>query len=239
MFRRLVAAPFTLVAARRLRALLRVGRPRAFRSSRSAAGGARPSAAPRAPRSASPPCGRFPCRAVPRSRPLPRCSPSLGLGRGAAPLALRRPCPRPRLGRRGAGRRPPRYAGRRGLLARVSWPSPSALAPRVEVGEVLTAAAVFATHAAPGVLAPRSRDSLVGRRHCAGPPQGCRGLAGAGVVVLACPAGGGARSTPCSPRGGWFLRFSVGRRGAFAWGCVASVRCGIEPPRPDRPEGEM
>lgn len=131
MFRRLVAAPFTLVAARRLRASLRVGRPRAFRSSRSAAGGARPSAAPRTPRSASPPCGRFPCRAVPRSRPLPRCSPSLGLGRGAAPLALRRPCPRPRLGRRDAGRRPPRYAGRRGLLARVSWPSPSALRRRI------------------------------------------------------------------------------------------------------------
>ena len=148
MFRRLVAAPFTLVAARRLRASLRVGRPRAFRSSRSAAGGARPSAAPRTPRSASPPCGRFPCRAVPRSRPLPRCSPSLGLGRGAAPLALRRPCPRPRLGRRGAGRRPPRYAGRRGLLARVSWPSPSSLCRR-SVGQ---GASYTSAHRPPSLL---------------------------------------------------------------------------------------
>ena len=176
MFRRLVAAPFTLVAARRLRASLRVGRPRAFRSSRSAAGGARPSAAPRTPRSASPPCGRFPCRAVPRSRPLPRCSPSLGLGRGTAPLALRRPCPRPRLVRRDAGRRPPRYAGRRGLLARVSWPSPSALfasseVPRPTQSARSSAIAALATHAAPGVLTRRSRDSLLGRHHCASPPR--------------------------------------------------------------------
>lgn len=148
MFRRLVAAPFTLVAARRLRASLRGGRPRAFRSSRSAAGGARPSAAPRTPRSASPPCGRFPCRAVPRSRPLPRCSPSLGLGRGTAPLALRRPCPRPRLVRRNAVRRPPRYAGRRGLLARVSWPSPSSLRRR-SVGQ---GASQASAHRPPSLL---------------------------------------------------------------------------------------
>lgn len=52
-------------------------------------------------------------------------------------------------------------------------------------------------------------------------------------------AGGRGPLPRVSAGGRGSFALGVCRRGAFAWGCGISVRCGIEPPRPDRPEGKL
>lgn len=257
MFRRLVAAPFTLVAARRLRASLRVGRPRAFRSSRSAAGGARPSAAPRAPRSASPPCGRFPCRAVPRSRPLPRCSPSLGLGRGGGSAGASPPLPSASVG--AAGRGPPPTA-----LRRPSWSAGSGI-----VAVIVCAASSRRSSFAPPAPSPKpspaatgggisSSDSLHRKFLALRSPRGRRPgyvcpWARLSARVPMAYAASRRRVSSCShaTRAGGapaplfrvralvpsLVRF--GRRWSFALGWGVRARVGIEPPRARGPEGGL